>query len=317
MRHILPILLLALAAIAFSQRPGRDYSPEDIRRSVRDVAARAEIGDAEATYQLARLHERGYDSIPADSLRAMELYSKAADSGYLPALNYLGYKLIQSGKRKETMRGLSLLEQAAMAGDAKAQSNIGFLLIEGNNVEKDYDKAVFWLERAAQQGMAQASSMLGDLYRDGLGVERDSLQAAAHYYAAVDAGLTDAAYKLQALDSVRWKTLPPKERLERAEYFFTHRAPDIAIPLLNELSEMDVPADMEPEVKEADEEGTEAMAAKGRALLLLGDAYARAQGVGYDFARSIDYYRRAAEAGNTEAEEILRELLEIFPDILD
>lgn len=302
MRHLLPILMLALAAIAFCQRPSRDYSPEEIRRSVRDVASRAEMGDAEATFQLARLHERGYDSIPADSLRAIELYSKAADSGYLPALNYLGYKLIQSGKQKEAMRGLSLLEQAAMAGDAKAQSNIGFLLIEGKNVEKDYEKAAFWLERAAQQGVAQASSMLGDLYRDGLGVERDSLQAASHYYAAIDAGLTDAAYKLQALDSARWKTLPPKEELETAEYFFTHRAPDIAIPLLEELAE---------------EEIAEDTAVKGRALLLLGDAFARAQGVRYDFARSIDYYRRAAEAGNGEAEEILRELLEIFPDILD
>lgn len=272
--------------------------------SVEDLEQQAAAGNPEALYGLSTLFERGYDSIPANPARADSLLRAAAEAGHLPAQNYLGYTLISEGKGEE---GLQWLERAAMAGDPKAQSNLGFLLLDDggandglrSGIVADNEKAAFWLQRAAAAGAATASSMLGDLYRDGRGVAQDSLQAAACYYAAIDMGLADAAYKLVALEADRWDAESPERQLNHALYLYTHRAPDLAIPIFQRLSE------------------GESLLTSAAAYALLGDAYTRALGAGYDHEQSLLNYWRAAELGNAPAQFVIAELLEIFPDALD
>ncbi len=295
----LPVILLLVAAAALGVAPqrfrGGYMSPEEVHEAVREVAARADTlnpsRDAEALYQLALLHERGYDTIPQDSARALRLMRLAAEGGYLPAQNYLGYLLINSQSPED---GLHWLERAAIAGDLKAQSNIGFLLLEGDLVKRDDEKALFWLSRAAAGGMPQAASMLGDLYRDGRGVAQDSTLAAANYMAAYEHGLADAAYKLEEMMSCQWSAMPDDMKLTTARYLYNRTAPDVAIPLLRQLAE------------NGNAEG----------LALLGDAYTRARGVAYDHDRAVECYFKAAQAGNPSAQFIIAEMLEIFPDAL-
>ena len=296
MRKILLILPL-LALVGAMASPYR--SPEEKAEVLRKVRLRADSGDPEALYHLSQLYERGYDSIPGDSLLADSLLQRSAAAGYLPAQNYLGYQRIRAGKPDE---GLQWLERAAIAGDPKAQSNIGYLLLEGKQVQPDDEKAAFWLRRASDAGVAAASSMLGDLYRDGRGVPQDSTEAAALYRAALDAGLTVAAYKLQALEAERWMTLSAPEQLDVALYLYPARAPQVAIPLLERLASGndDIPAPF-----------------RARALALLGDACTRALGVAYDHDRSLRYYWESARLGYAPAQFVVSELLEIFPDALD
>lgn len=302
MRRLLLIIPLLVAVIFLSGY----RSPEEVGDMLRDLQSKATAGDAEALYWLSTIYEHGFDTIPRDSVKAMELLTRSAEDGWLPAQNYLGYTLIQEGKGEE---GIAWLERAAIAGDAKAQSNLGFLLLDDGKddhalkrgIVADNEKAAFWLERAALGGVATASSMLGDLYRDGRGVAQDSTQAAACYYAAINSGLADAAYKLEAMKGKEWAALPAQEQLPIALYFYTHRAPDIAVSIFNRLAE-DPACDP---------------AIRGAALALLGDAYTRASGVAYDYDKSLDYYYRAAELGNAPAQFVISELLEIFPDALD
>ncbi len=54
----------------------------------------------------------------------------------------------------------------------------------------------------------------------------------------------------------------------------------------------------------------------GRALTLLGNAYAHGRGVPYDYSKAMECYLKAAEAGNPAAMFILAESLDMFPDIL-
>ena len=257
------------------------YSPaakaDDVRDIIRNFAVRADSGDADALYQLALLHERGYDSIPRDSIRAMQLLAESAGRGSLKAQNLLGYNLLNKGDRS----GLQWIEKAALAGDAKAQGNIGFLLLNSDIVERDPSKAAYWLERAAAGGVATASSMLGDLYRYGDGVMKDTLQAEAHYYAALDAGLADAAYKLADMMAEKWNNLPDSVMYGKALYLYTHRAPDIAIPIFSRLGEASVDNVI-----------------KGKSLSMLGDAYTRALGVDYSHDKSLEYYLKAALEGD-------------------
>ena len=52
------------------------------------------------------------------------------------------------------------------------------------------------------------------------------------------------------------------------------------------------------------------------AQALMGDAYSRAQGVGYDYEKSLLYFLKAALGGNHPAQFVIGELLDIFPDVL-
>lgn len=290
-------------------------TPEDTESMLRELSLRADSGDAEALYRMSAIYERGFDTIPRDSIRAVSLLRESAEKGWLPAQNYLGYTLIKNRRGEE---GIHWLEQAAMSGDPKAQNNLGFLLLENDDnslakeagIATDNEKAAFWLERAAQAGSATASSMLGDLYRYGKGVTQDSVMAAAHYYAAIDAGLADAAYKLEHMEHERWRRLDPQQQLEIALYLYTHRAPELAVPIFKRIADEseETGADVNPETLTA---------IRGDALALLGDAYTRGLGVGYDYDKSLDCYYRAALLGNAPAQFFISELLEIFPDILE
>lgn len=261
------------------------------------LAALADAGDAEALFILGTLHDSGYDTIPVDSLRSTELYRLAAEKGYAPAMNFLGYRLISGEVEavgRDAAEGLRWLQKAAEAGDMKAASNIGWLLMEGRDVERDYGKAAYWLSKAAQGGLPIAQSLLGDLYRDGLGVDADTLRADSLYREAFGRGLPDAGYKIAALNSERYKGLTPEEAVEEGKYFYYGYAPSEGVKLFYQAAD----------------------AGNAEALALLGDAYTRAVGVPYDHNLSVSYFARAAAAGNPSAQFVIGELLEIFPDAL-
>lgn len=307
---------------------GEEVSP--MRLTVREIAGRAATGDPEALYKLAMIHEQGFDSIPQDTVASLALYRLSAEGGNLEAQNYLGYKLLSQGDSE----GLKWLEHAAIAGDSKAQANIGYLLLNSDLVENDDAKAAYWLERAASGGVATASSMLGDLYRDGRGVASDSLQAEAHYMAAIDAGLTDAAYKLVEMRGKEWESLPDSVRYAKAIYLYTHRAPQLAVPIFRSIAGIEPESqiaettfgevDSDGEVKDAVvvkdaghageiSDGTRWVA---KSLAMLGDAYTRSMGVAYSYDKSLEYYLAAAIEGDPSAAFVISELLEIFPDAL-
>lgn len=269
----------------------------DVHREVVKLSERAAAGDAEAIYTLATLHDRGFDTIPVDSLLSTQLYLQAAEAGYIPAMNYLGYRLLSGEVEaigRDVEKGMEWLEKAAEAGDPKALSNIGWLLMEGKYVEKDYVKAAYWLSRASRQGLSVAQSMLGDLYRDGKGVPVDTAAADSLYHLAFESGLSDAAYKIEALSQARYDTLSAEELLREGRYFYLRSAPSLGVKLFYRAADM----------------------GSADAFALLGDAYTRAIGVPYDHSLSLHYYVKGAMAGNPSAQFVVGELLEIFPDAL-
>lgn len=57
--------------------------------------------------------------------------------------------------------------------------------LRGDGVIQDDAKALSLYDEAAQMGVARAMYMLGQMYADGRGVERDAAKAAEHYRDAV------------------------------------------------------------------------------------------------------------------------------------
>ena len=75
-----------------------------------------------------------------------------------------GYTLfMRDSLPDDRQRGYDMMLSAAWEGDAKAANNIGWLLQNGDFVEKDLKGAFRWYERAADQGLPVASLNYMDL----------------------------------------------------------------------------------------------------------------------------------------------------------
>lgn len=294
---LLPLLFICMIGLTLVSGPMADGQavhgsrrvPEGLVQSLRQ---RADTGEAEAMFHLAMLYDTGYDTIPADSLLSSDLLHRSAEAGYLPAMNMLGYRLSNSALASERREGLGWLEKAAVLGDAKAASNIGWILLHSEGVEPDYEKAFFWLQKAAGSNLPVAQSLLGDMYRYGRGVPPDSLRADSLYAEAFERGLRDAGYRLADLRNGHSKTVSAEDAVEEGLYFYNRGIPSVGVKLF----------------RQAADEGN------ARAMALLGDAYTRAIGVEYNHELSLKYYYEAAQAGNPSAMFIVAEVLDIFPD---
>lgn len=306
MRKTVLILLGVMVATMFAATP-------EGRRAFRQFEQRAENGDAEAQYRLATVLETGWDSVPADSVRALSLMQRSARNGFPPAMNYLGYlygKGYKVGNRElipiDRDSSLMWLRRSADAGDPRAVSNLAYLLLNdtvsrlrpAERFQAD-SIAYVYLQKGASAQIPTAFSMLGDMYRDGRWVKRDTLKAAANYEAALERGLGDAEARLIALMGHRWQQLSLDSAFNLGLRYYTGYAPGAGVLLLERAAEI-----------------PDTIGIGARAMALLGDAYSRGVGVKYSHDKSLEYFARAALAGNPSAMYILAETLEVFPDAL-
>lgn len=308
MRKTVLILLAVMVATMFAATP-------EGRRAFRQFEQCAENGDAEAQYRLATILETGWDSVPADSVRALDLMQRSARNGFPPAMNYLGYlygKGYKVGDRKlipvDRDSSLMWLRRSADAGDPRAVSNLAYLLLNdtvssrlrpAERFQAD-SIAYVYLQKGASAQIPTAFSMLGDMYRNGRWVKRDTLKAAANYEAALERGLGDAEARLIALMGRRWQRLPQDSAFHLGLRYYTGYAPGAGVLLLERAAEI-----------------PDTIGIGARAMALLGDAYSRGVGVKYSHDKSLEYFARAALAGNPSAMYILAETLEVFPNALE
>jgi len=119
--------------------------------SIGNIKTRAEKGDAQAQFQLGRMHELGIDVVP-NPVKAVKWYRKAAEQGL-----------------------------------AQAQYNLGRMYYAGDGVAQNSKQAVEWLLKAAIQNYDLASNRLGVMYERGEGVIQDYAEAYKWYTRAAEA----------------------------------------------------------------------------------------------------------------------------------
>jgi len=88
------------------------------------------------------------------------------------------------------------IRRDAEQGNAKAQTLMGYLSLEGKGVRKDLGIAAKWFEKGAAQGNAEAQDWLGYLYETGQGVAQNYGEAARWYHLAAEQGNADAQKNL-------------------------------------------------------------------------------------------------------------------------
>ena len=86
-----------------------------------------------------------------------------------------------------------LLIPLAEAGDAEAQTDLGFMYANGLGVPQDYTEALKWYRKAAIQGYTKAQYALGAMYANGIGVPQDYVQSYAWFQLAAEGGLEKAS----------------------------------------------------------------------------------------------------------------------------
>ena len=152
----------ALLASAYLQ-----LNPDDPRH---DPAAAAESleraarsGSAEARYQLAQLYEKG-QGVPKDKDRALALYAEAAEEGYAPALNDLGFIHLQGelGQEADEERARDYFRRAADRRHPAAMFNYAALIDDGKVEGRGAPDAALYLYRALRGGDATLLDLMTD-----------------------------------------------------------------------------------------------------------------------------------------------------------
>jgi len=93
------------------------------------------------------------------------------------------------------------LRDAALAGDAGAETEVGLRYLEGRTLPRDPKIASRWLELAANQGLPFAQYRVAALYEKGIGVVKDLALARGWYQKAADAGNARAMHNLAVLEA--------------------------------------------------------------------------------------------------------------------
>lgn len=135
---------------------------------------------------------------PPDTPCAWDLMTVAAVAGRPSAQSLLGWMYVQGsgGRPADPDRAARLYLQAARAGDAAAQNNIGELYETGRGVPTDLAQALLWYRNAAEAGFPPAQFNLGRLHAAGSGTARDFTEARRWLEQAERGGIAQAGVLL-------------------------------------------------------------------------------------------------------------------------
>ena len=94
---------------------------------------------------------------------------------------------------------IRLWRDAAEAGNAAAQNNLGIIYDLGKGTPRSDKLAIFWFLKAARQGYARAQFNLGRKYDNGEGVQANEVTALMWYTLAASGGFEPFAKVRDAL----------------------------------------------------------------------------------------------------------------------
>ncbi|CAK7256302.1 MULTISPECIES: caspase family protein [unclassified Shinella] len=114
----------------------------------------AEAGDAEAMFELAKLHEKGIgtaQNVP----EAIRLYRRAADLGFADAINDLGFLYYQGadGLARDPKKAVELFIRAADLRHPQAMFNVAALIDDGLVPGRTPEDAAAYLYSALRSGV--------------------------------------------------------------------------------------------------------------------------------------------------------------------
>ncbi len=165
--------------------------------------ALASAGDAESMEALASCYKNGY-GCEKDDLESWTWSNKAAELGFAPAMNSVGFyywnynaeAFDRIGIKQDYDEAFAWFEKSALAGYPVGMKNTAYQYVKGTGAPQDYEKALEWYEKAANAGDPDAYLAMGDMYRDADAVEQDLNKALEYYNKAAGLGFGRAYARL-------------------------------------------------------------------------------------------------------------------------
>ena len=153
-----------------------------------------------ADYTLGLVYENGR-GLPKDAVRAIRLFTRAADNGLADAQVRLGiiYGTGADGQPMDEAKAAALFKLAATQGNRSGQFNLGLLyeIGRGGLPKSDTDAARLY-KLAADQGFANAEYRLALFYEAGRGgLPKNDKEATRLFKLAGDHGLVEARNHLE------------------------------------------------------------------------------------------------------------------------
>ncbi|MDP3652636.1 MAG: hypothetical protein Q8R67_13225 [Rhodoferax sp.] len=222
----------AISLLLVGYTTGQLGFPKDVPIALKWLRFGAENGDPALQKALGEASLSG-ELGPVDRANAERWLTKAAASGYGPAMAALGWLYFDS-KRYDL--ALPWLRLAAAGGNAEVYDLLVWIYTEGKGVPVDekqafhwaqlavdqgslqayqrmeglvaqfrggQEEAVKWLRKAADSGSANAQYLLGDAYEVGVGVAKDEMQAEHWWAKAAAAG--SAAGRAKVESRAKWR----------------------------------------------------------------------------------------------------------------
>ena len=182
-RTLRPVAVALLAsAVAVGCARGTD--------STEELTHAAELGNAEAQFQLGFMYASGFGDFEEDDAEALRWHRRSAEQEFARAQSKLGNAYAYGvGLEQDFTQAATWCRLGAEQGDADAQLCMAMLYAGGCGVEQDYTESARWYRLAARQGDGKAQARLGDMYASGEGgVEQDPAEADKWYRRAVEPG---------------------------------------------------------------------------------------------------------------------------------
>lgn len=159
----------------------------------------ADSGSIEALFYLGYMYEYGL-SVRLDYQMAMSFFRKAADQGSAEAMNNIGFLYeFGHGVPADSRTAAEWYIKSADLGCSAGQGNAARMYKNGKGVEKDLEKALQLNLQAVSQGNESAMNNLGVMYEDGEGVPQDYAQAIHWYQEAAKNGNKSAPRAIERL----------------------------------------------------------------------------------------------------------------------
>jgi TPR repeat protein len=242
--------------------------------------------------------------IPRDSIRAMRLFARSADSGYTRAMVFLGDAQLSTKTRRGDSIALTWYRKAVSLEDPQGQFRLGNMLMSGTGVRPDTTEAVRLFRKSAEGGEPNGMAQLAYAYQMGAGLGKDPEEALRLYRQAADKGNTFAMNSLGYLyetgsgiakdigQSIQWYRMSAERDDPWGQWALGNR-------YLRGAGVTKDPVEALRLCRLAAAQGQE------NAMADIGYIFENGLGVGKDAAEAIRWYRRAADNGNVWAREQL------------
>jgi hypothetical protein len=143
----------------------------------------ADLGEAQAACELAVIYRDGL-GVAANPAAALNLFRKAAEAGYVPAMAPLSYVYAATKSPVSRERANYWATKSSQAGDPEGWLTMGYLYnkgILGGEQSTWYTQAMYAYRKSADGGNCIAMLNIGALYLNGNGVLQDRTQAQAWF----------------------------------------------------------------------------------------------------------------------------------------